>query len=194
MADPVEFVVEDTSEIQEVEIVNILLPKIGTKAHDKADGDRVIVPKKDTTIVDTVSYEHLIEGVEYTVKGILMDKSTEEPLLIDGNTVEAERTFVAETADGEIELEFTFDASKLLPGTQIVVFEELYENIDGEFELVAWHKDINDGNQTVTVVPSIIEELPKMGDGSLVPYFVSLIAGLGVLFAEATRRFVRLTL
>ncbi len=68
---------------------------------------------QQVTIIDTVQYANLKVGTEYTVKGILMDKSTGQPLLVNGEQVTAETTFVAETADGTVDVVFTFDGSAL---------------------------------------------------------------------------------
>lgn len=56
-----------------------------------------ISPEEQVTIVDHVDYKNLYtDGREYTVKGKLMDKETGEPLLVDGQEVTAEKTFVPE--------------------------------------------------------------------------------------------------
>ena len=120
-------------------------PEIRTKARDKATGTNQAYASKTTTIIDTVSYTGLIIGKEYNFEGILMNKETGEPLLIDGKTVTAEDKFIAETEDGTRELFFTFDSSALI-GKSVVVFENLYqEGIE-----IAVHADINDEGQTVT--------------------------------------------
>ena len=130
------------------------LPKIATKAYDKDSQIDEAIAKKETTIIDEVSYENLTNGVEYTVKGTLMDKATGEPLLVNGEEVHAEKTFIAGTegtteepkdrVSGKVLLEFTFDSSAL-EGQDLVVFEEMYR----EGKEVAFHTDITDGNQTV---------------------------------------------
>ena len=83
-------------------------------------------------------------GQEYTVKGVLMLKGTNEPLLVNGKEVTAEKTFVPEKSSGSVDVEFTFDASAL-QGEAVVVFEHLYMQ-DVE---VAAHTDIEDQGQTV---------------------------------------------
>ena len=119
-------------------------PKVRTKAEDRETGLQVIQPKGTKTIVDKVSYNNLIIGKEYEVKGTLMDKETNSPILIDGKKVEASKTFVAEDKDGVVELEFVVEADKLV-GKTTVVFEDLYR--DGK--LVGSHANINDEDQTV---------------------------------------------
>lgn len=124
---------------------SVNFPEIGTTAFDKADGDQVISTDEVVTIVDTIAYKNLLVGKTYTVKGILMDKSTNQPLLINGQPILGETTFTANTADGTVDVEYTFDA-RLLFNTTIVVFEKLYFNgIE-----IATHEDINDINQTIT--------------------------------------------
>lgn len=100
------------------------------------------------TIKDTVSYTGLKPGKEYVMSGVLMNKDTEEPILDkEGNKVVSDVTFVPEEADGEVVVEFTFDAS-LLAGTTTVVFEDLKTN----GVTVAIHHDINDKDQTINFI------------------------------------------
>ena len=91
-----------------------------------------------------MEYKDLIVGKEYVVKGKLMDKATNKPLLVDGKEVTVESKFIAKEKNGSITLDFTFNASAL-QGKEVVVFEELYQdNI-----LVAIHAEIEDKGQTV---------------------------------------------
>ena len=127
--------------------------KIQTQARDKESETQEARAKADTTILDTVTYEGLIPGQRYTLKGMLMDKSTGEPLLINEKQITAEKTFIPEKSSGREELEFTFDAS-IAAGKEIVVFERLYVQ---EIE-VAFHTDLEDENQTVKIK---VPEEPK---------------------------------
>lgn len=118
--------------------------KIGTKAKDQDTGTQEAVTKKKTTIEDTVEYTNLIVGQEYTIKGIMMEKASGEPLLVDGKQVTAEKTFTAEKKNGSIVLTFTFDASAL-KGKEVVVFEKM---LAGDTEVAA-HEDLQDAGQTI---------------------------------------------
>ncbi|MBC1210348.1 VaFE repeat-containing surface-anchored protein [Listeria booriae] len=124
--------------------IKVVDPAIGTTLRDEETATQTPSPEEEVTLVDVVKYENLIPGREYTVKGILMDKATEAPLVIDGEQVEAETTFTPETANGEVEVTFIFNA-KGLAGQEVVAFERLYQN----GKEVAVHTDINDANQTV---------------------------------------------
>ena len=128
-------------------------PKIGTTA--TVDGQHTAEPTGEITIVDVVEYTGLTPGKTYTISGVLMDKATNQPLLVDDAEVTAEAEFTPESADGTVELTYTLDASTLA-GTTIVVFETLYS---GGVEIAA-HADINDEAQTVEITEP---EKPTLG-------------------------------
>lgn len=128
---------------------SVYYPLISTDAVSTDTDDHVAMAAEEATIVDTVHYTNLIPGKEYTVSGKLMNKDTNEVLLINGEEVVASTTFTPENAEGDVDVTFTFDASELA-GTTIVVFEDLYHNGVN----VAVHHDIDDENQTV-YVPNI---------------------------------------
>ena len=131
--------------------VRITNPAIGTKATDKETGLQVIDPLAVVTITDAVAYHDLIVGKTYIVNGILMDKATEQPVLVDDKEITSTLTFVAETTDGTVNLDFVLDA-RALRGKEVVVFEDLFR--DGA--LLASHADITDEGQTVRVTnPSV---------------------------------------
>ncbi len=134
--------------------VTVKHPFITTSALDGIDGDKNIVTDDETVIVDTVKYSGLIPGKEYTLKGAMQVKKsdedgnlTAEPLEVDGEPVTAETTFTPETASGEVEVTYTFDSRTIADKTDIVVFESL-ERTGVE---IASHADIEDGKQTTTV-------------------------------------------
>ena len=161
----------------EEQTVKVTVPEIGTKA--TVNGEKSATAKGDISIEDTVSYKNLTVGKEYTVKGILMDKATGKPFLVNGKQVTSEVTFTAEKKDGEITVRFTFDGSKVTKQTDIVVFETLYR--DG-VEIAA-HADIKDGGQTVTLTPPA-PPVPQTGDNSNLGFWIGLGAvALGGLVA-----------
>lgn len=133
--------------------VTVIEPEIGTTAVDGADGDKNVATDDKATVTDRVAYKNLIPGKEYTVKGTLHIKKTddegkvtEEILKVDGKPVTAETTFTPEKSDGKVEVTFTFDSTGIPQDTEMVAFESLEKN---GVELVA-HADIEDGKQTTT--------------------------------------------
>lgn len=170
----------------EGQTVTVKIPEIGTKA--SIDGKKEFTANGDITIDDVVSYKHLTAGKEYTIKGVLMDKSTGKPFLVDGKEVNSEVTFTPETADGEVIVSFTFDGSVITKETEIVVFETLYR----EGTEIAVHADIDDTDQTVTIHPQPEPEKPQTGDNSNLGFYIGLgSVAVGGLIAFLIIKFKR---
>ena len=160
--------ISENDEIIEITIENDKISELGTTA--TIDGKKEFTANGDITIDDVVSYKHLKAGKEYTVSGVLIDKSTGKPFLVDAKEVRSEVTFTPETADGEVTVSFTFDGSVITKETEIVVFETLYR----EGTEIAVHADIEDENQTVTIHPQPEPEKPQTGDNSNLGFFIGL--------------------
>ena len=135
--------------------VIITKPKLSTTATDALDGDKNLIGEDNATIVDTVHYMNVTPGKTYKVTGTLYEKVTDKDgkvtkkqlLDADGNPVTAETEFVPETAFGDVDVTFTFDASDLKAKDKVVAFESL--SLNGK-ELAS-HADIEDKSQTVTI-------------------------------------------
>ena len=135
--------------------VIITKPKLSTTATDALDGDKNLIGEDNATIVDTVHYMNVTPGKTYKVSGTLYEKVTDKDgkvtkkqlLDADGNPVTAETEFVPETAFGDVDVTFAFDASDLKAKDKVVAFESL--SLNGK-ELAS-HADIEDKSQTVTI-------------------------------------------
>lgn len=90
-------------------------------------------------ITDTVYFKGLEVGKTYTLKAVMMDSATGEET---GNS--GETTFVAEAANGQVDVPITVEN---VDAAQQTVFESLYE--EGEKEPIAEHKDLEDNSQIV---------------------------------------------
>lgn len=143
--------INENKQVIEITAVNDKIPEIGTKAD--VDGEKKICATEVFTLTDTVSYKHLIPGKEYVLKGVLMDKTTGKPLIIDGEEIRSETAFTPANPTGEVTVKFTFDSKFIKQNTDIVVFENLYR----EGKELAVRADIEDEGQTVTV------EVPEIG-------------------------------
>ena len=120
------------------------------------DGEKSIVAGKEVTIIDTVTLDGLEKGTKYQLKGWQMLKEENAERLIDGQRVESDYTFTADSEEMKIEIEYTFNASSL-GGQNLVTFEELYDlSNEDEPVKVAEHKDIDDEGQTVLITERII--------------------------------------
>lgn len=178
--------ISEDDEIIEITIENDKIPELGTTA--TIDGKKEFTVNGDITIDDVVSYKHLTAGKEYTIKGVLMDKSTGKQFLVDGKEVCSEVTFTPETADGEVTVSFTFDGSIITKDTEIVAFETLYRD---ETE-IAVHADIEDEDQTVTIHPQPEPEKPQTGDNSNLGFYIGLgSVAVGGLIAFLIIKFKR---
>ena len=136
------------------------IPGLKTELKDDVTGSHNALAEKEMSLTDIATYTGLIPGKEYTMKGTLMDKTTGEPLLINGEKVTKEVTFTPEQPDGSVELTFTFDGSALA-GKSVVAFEDCFR--DGKE--VAVHHDIDSKEQTVDI-PDISTELKDDVTGS----------------------------
>lgn len=164
----------------------VTVAEIGTKLTDAADGDQIIVTGK-VKLIDTVEYKGLVAGDTYTVHGTLMVKSTGEALAdAEGNPVVASAEFVAEKANGTVDVTFEFDASSLNEGDYLVAFEEC---LTAEGNLAAAHQDINDAGQTVVVDNPDTPEVPKTPydkTGATAPVStIGILALVGAVLAGA---------
>ena len=176
--------ISNNEEIIEITVENDKIPELKTTA--TIDGKKEFTTNGDITIDDVVSYKHLTAGKEYTIKGVLMDKSTGKQFLVDGKEVCSEVTFTPETADGEVTVSFTFDGSVITKETEIVAFETLYR----EGTEIAVHADIVDENQTVTIHPQPEPEKPQTGDNSNLGFYIGLASvAVGCLIAFLTIKF-----
>ncbi|MFR4879301.1 MAG: VaFE repeat-containing surface-anchored protein [Coprococcus sp.] len=135
--------------------VIITKPKLSTTATDALDGNKNLIGEDNATIVDTVHYMNVTPGKTYKVSGTLYEKVTDKDgkvtkkqlLDADGNPVTAETEFIPETAFGDVDVTFAFDASDLKAKDKVVAFESL--SLNGK-ELAS-HADIEDKSQTVTI-------------------------------------------
>ena len=138
---------DEPEELEEPEIT------IHTTATNKPDGSKAVVANGEVTILDVVTIDGLEAGKTYRLYGWEMIKAGEksEKLIVDGKPVENETVFTADGRQKKAEIEFTFPATHLA-GSDIVVFEELYDITEPEEPvLVAEHKDIENRSQTVSI-------------------------------------------
>ena len=118
----------------------------GMHEHQLTDADRQMA------ITDTVSYEGLTPGTEYVATGtihLVNPDGTDGGALkdADGDDVTAFTTFTPDAADGTVDVEFAFDASKLA-GKTVVAFEDVSRG----GVTVATHADVTDEGQSVHFV------------------------------------------
>ncbi|MGV0436970.1 VaFE repeat-containing surface-anchored protein, partial [Corynebacterium mastitidis] len=121
------------------------------------EGDTQVVA--GATVNDTVTYEDLVPGKQYTLEAQLVDKTNESKVLGSGS-----KDFTAdESGNGSVVVPITVDDSVAEPVEAAVAFEtlkssdqEAQENKAADLpegsadDVIAEHKDIEDAAQTVT--------------------------------------------
>lgn len=152
---------EDIKDLEQT--VHFTNPTIRTLATGE-NGEKVLDPKKETKVKDTVYLDGLVPGQTYTLNGWAVDQANGNPIA----GVEKETTFVATDSTMEIVLEFVVDG-KLLAGKSIV----FYEKLKTQNQIIVKHEDINDKGQTVRFKE--IRVLPQTGEDT------STLAIMGVL-------------
>lgn len=95
----------------------IHFPKLTAHAHDKSNLSQS-AQTGETVFVDTVTYNNLIPGADYTLVSKLIVKETKE--ILQTKTVD----FTASGADGTIDVEYTVDTDKYA-GKTLVFAEDL---------------------------------------------------------------------
>ena len=139
-------------------------PRIATNAKF-GDGSTQVVA--GSTVIDTVDYEGLVPGKEYTLSAKLMERIGDEAPYTEGRVLgEGTKTFTPESTDGSVEVTITVNDDVTEPVAAAVAFEELTStevdrggndnqqggNTPGDFSddnEIAEHKDIDDAAQTV---------------------------------------------
>lgn len=117
---------------------------VKTTATDTSSNSHVGTEGTSVTVKDEVKCSNLVKGKEYSIRGILVDKATGNPIEPKGKQVTAEKTFTADDSEVTVTLEFTFDSSELR-GTTVVAFEDLYQ----EGIQIATHNDLTDEDQSI---------------------------------------------
>ena len=135
-----------------------LEPELRTVA--ELQGNRI---EANAKVVDTVHFEGLVPGKNYTLSGELVNKA-------DGSVIgHGEATFKPTSASGTVTVTLEVSDSVQTPVAEAVVFEHLTsDEVDstgkesaGQVNEIADHADINDASQTVTGdVPEKPEDTP----------------------------------
>ena len=127
----------------------VFIPGGKTTAKDNATEDHVTRAEADITIIDTVHYESLNPGVEYTVTGVLYSKETKSPIKAGDKEITGSTTFTPKEPNGDVDIKFTLN-TKYLKGATLVCFETMKYNDVTVFT----HTDITSEAQSVHI-PSI---------------------------------------
>lgn len=146
-------------------------PDAKTTATDGKDGDKTVGDGR-VHINDTVEYHSLKPGETYTLVGTMMDKETGKKVDCMGAKPV---TFKADkSGGGKVNMAF-YGNCQVAANSKWVVFEDIYTGKDDKGTHVVEHHDINDVDQTVTVIKSGGAGLAVTGSTSLIALGASLM-------------------
>lgn len=128
--------------------VKFISSTVKTKASMESTNTKYAYALGNDTVKDTVSLTGLIKGQTYSVRGYLVDKATSQNI----NSQFTNEKFVATAESMEVEVDLGIDTSELA-GKDIVAYESLYYHD----MVIASHEDVNDTDQTVTVLNPTIK-------------------------------------
>jgi hypothetical protein len=128
--------------------VKFISSNIKTKAAMVSTNTKYAYALGNDTVKDTVTLTGLIVGQTYSLRGHLVDKATSQNI----NSQFTNKTFVAEAESMEVEVDLGIDTSELA-GKDIVACETLYYH----GTVIAFHEDVNDADQTVTILNPTIK-------------------------------------
>ena len=125
----------------------VYIPSVTTELTDGDTNTHTVSRSSNSVLIDTVSYNNVVPGIEYRLTGTLVDKLSGN-VITDNDMipVTSEVFFTPQDSSGTVDVRFELDTSSIT-SDQIVAFEELTYN----GALVAVHEDINDESQTVGI-------------------------------------------
>ena len=140
----------------------VYVPSVRTNAYGADTMSDIVALGQRARITDSVFYENLLPGRQYTVHGSLYWMYTDDSGYVHSGPVAAllgdaqgyaAKVFTANGTSGVADVEFVVDTaalSELVPFDRLVVMEELHYN----GVVIAKHRDLNDEGQTV-YLPSL---------------------------------------
>lgn len=130
------------------EIPEPRVPSIDTVAVDNSTSSHTALVSANSSITDKITYVGLNPGETYTMKGYVVEKSTQTKY-----SSEVSKSFKAGTdGTGTVSLTHTFasdgsNGKATLVGKSVVAFAQV---IDSKGKVICSHMDVNDSDQTVS--------------------------------------------
>lgn len=151
-------------------------PAITTTATDSVTKTHIGYASDNQIIKDTIKITNLIPGKRYTISGVLMNKADKSKLLINNTEITSTTTFTAGTANQSnglvtetINVEFKLNSNLLTDNTEAVVYEYLYLGDTATTKPIAREENIDNSNQTVTIITNGKIQIKKYDGLNLKP-------------------------
>ena len=161
---------------------SVYVPSVRTNAYGADVMGGVVAYDTRARITDTVYYENLIPGMEYTVSGSLYWVYEDENGYVHSGAVASvlgniqgisSRTFTATDVNGSVDIEFVLDSTVLsdLNYDKLVVIEDLMCN----GVVIARHSDLNDEGQTVYLPQMHTTAVDEITGGKIISEVVDAV-------------------
>lgn len=102
-------------------------------------------------IKDVIRYENVLENQPLTIHSWIMNKETQQPLIINNHAVKATLDFIPLETQGEVIMEYQLDGKNLVAGEYVI-----FSQILNEDEVIAKHEDYDDLLQQVNFYELIV--------------------------------------
>ena len=116
------------------------IPHISTELLDSNTQDHVSFADGSVTLIDTVTYDHILPGRKYHIHGELMDMDTGEIAKdVNGNPITADRYDVVPSGtEGEWTIEYNFDGRNLAGHVCVSYIYVYLQDSNGSEQPEAW--------------------------------------------------------
>lgn len=131
---------------------------IDTSVKTNEKDTKIFNENQNFKLTDTVHFQDLDVQKIYRLKGVIMDVSTQKPVIVKGKELMHEIQFTPKSQNESVDNTFWIEKESL-PKGEYVVFEELY-CMQGH--ILATHEDFNDEKQKFSVEPFYEIEVEKV--------------------------------
>ena len=146
---PITFSITSNNQVYRLaDIINYKFPPISTNVKDGTTGTNVAAVGDTFAGIDTVHLDKLETGHKYVLVMKAYSKALGKYLKED------EKKFTATDSRMDVDVDVKFDVPKELAGTDVVIFEYLYDEAYPD-EMIAFEEDLGNADQTV--------HFPKIG-------------------------------
>ena len=132
----------------------LIFPAVTSTLLNTKTGEHKALYSKDMDFTDTLNLSKIPTGEELTIKEVLVNARTKEPLKVDGKEITSVKKQTFDNSKASIKMPFAFDATKtdLLAkdGTlaDVVAYVYVY---DSKGNLIASEDDLTNKDQTITL-------------------------------------------
>lgn len=132
---------------------SIYHPEVHTTLHETGSAVKKISTSGIINLTDTAEYVNLKEGYNFTFIAKFVNADTRKVISVDGREAVVEKSFVAASDDGNVEMSYSFDIQKsgLLKKDGTVSDVVCYEYVYYDGDLLYAEEDLTNRDQTISI-------------------------------------------